>query len=310
MTADPTTPISSRLLGTGQGLIVTFPIQKAATIELRGKDVSSVRAFFFKVVKSQEYFFEYQQLGTITAGAGNALDYDYLGEDGHGAGDDILRLVNDDFKVYHLGFAPRDPNLRVYEAVAAQGPNRATDHENQGEPDPTAGDNFGFYTSRQIPNQFDPPALTERLAIRNAESGAFLQFGFMADGVDIIDGNSDILITGRTYQLQPITDPDEQDFLLRQAVLDRADQTLRSITVQVGGLFTYEIGNAMPGNWVDVDGLARDLVLDGLVPPGEEASSPVAQGSAGGVRELEPAGGRAPDSGRERDQPNRWNRER
>lgn len=286
MAPDPTAPLSSRLLDTGHGLIVTFPIQGAEPVTIDSVSSATVRAFFFKVLKHQRHKREYQQLGAITAGAANALDYDYLGDTGHGTGDDVLRLEDDDLKVYHLGFAPQDPNLRVYEQIAAAGPNRATDHGNRGEPDPTEGDNFGFYTSAEMPNRFDPPALTERLSFRNTEAGQFLQFGFMADGVDVPDGGSDILITGRTYQLQPITDPDEQTFLLNQSMLDRDDQLLRTISVQIGGLFAWELGSALPDDWAKIDGLSRDIVLEGLTPPGERASAPVETAEAGG-RTLE-----------------------
>jgi hypothetical protein len=238
------------------------------------------------VLKFQEHYREYRELGAINAGAANALDYDYLGETGHGTGDDVLRLESDDFKIYHLGFAPRDPNLRVYEKLSSANPNRATDHQNQTEPDPTNGDDFGFYTSRQIPNLYDPPALTERLSIRNASAGQFLQFGFLADGVAVPDGGSNLIITGRTYELQPITDPAEQDFLLTQATLDREDQRLKTIVTQVGGLFSYEIGEALPDAWAAIDGIARDLVFEGLEAPGSQPGVP---SQPGGGRQLEVA---------------------
>lgn len=293
MPPDPTAPLSSRLLDTGHGLIVTFPIQGAEPVQTQNISSSSARAYFFKVLKHQRHKREYRELGTITAGAANALNYDYLGEDGHGQGDDILRLEDDDLKVYHLGFAPRDPNLRVYEKIAAAEPNRATDHGNRGAPDPTEGDDHGFYTSAEIPNRFDPPALSERLAFRNSEAGQFLQFGFMADGQDVEDGASDLLITGRTYQLQPITDPDEQRFMLNQSLLDREDQILRTISVQIGGLFAWELGSALPDDWGAIEGLSRDLVFEGLEQGGSSEQN---------RRRLEAP---TPDAGRRRPTGNR-----
>lgn len=250
--------ISDRVLGHGDGLIVAFPIQTAEDIRVGGKDIATVKAFFFKIAKTQELNWRYTQLGAINAGAASALDYNWLGDTGHGTGSDVLRIVNDDFKLYHFGVGLNSPYLRVYEDIDPSNPNRAFDHSNSGQPSPTSLHNFGFYDGRMQADRFDPPVHTERVAFRNDRDGQFLQFGFGVDANDpnVADGNTDLELRGRTYQLRPVEDQAEQEFMLRQSRLRGAgrDIDLKVITVQVGGIFTYEIGTTLPDGWEDLEG--------------------------------------------------------
>lgn len=253
--------MSDRALGHGQGLIVMFPVQQAQNINVGNKDISTVRAFFFKIAKHQEFYFRYTQLGGIDAGNANALDYDFLGDTGHGTGNDILRLENDDFKVYHIGIGLNSPDLRVYESLDPSNPNRAVDHSNQNAPDPTTGDQFGFYDSKGQDDRFDPPARTERLSIRDDSSGEFLQYGFFAEN-DVSEPNTDLEVVGKTYQLRPVQSRSEQEFMLEQHRLRQADRnvSMKVIAVQIGGIFPYELGQSLPGGWADLkDTISQDL---------------------------------------------------
>jgi hypothetical protein len=255
--------ISERVLDNGEGLIVQFPVTEAPDIRVGAQSIPSVRAYFFKVAKSIDFTWSYTQLGSFNANG--SQDYDYLGDTGIGSGDDVLRLENDDFKVYHVGFGLNSPSLRVYQTLDPSNPMRAVDHSNQNEPDPTAGDNFGFYDGKMQDNKFDPPAHTERVAIRNNSSGKLLKFGFHAENA-VADGNSDIEIMGKTYELRPVTDPDEQEFMLQQNNLRRAGVTpqLKVVSTQVGGIFPWTLGESLPNGWNDLeDYIARDLTYGG-----------------------------------------------
>lgn len=266
--------ISDRVLGHGEGLIVAFPTQNVQKIQAGPQSIPTVRAYFFRIAKVQKYRWTYSQLTSFNDA--ESLDYNYLGDTGHGTGDDVLRLEGDDFKVYHVGFGLHSPDLRVYEKIDPANPNRAVDHNNQSDPDPTAPSAFGYYDGKQQDDTFDPPAHTERLSIRSQRQGQFLQFGFYAENA-ITDANADIEIIGKTYELAPVLNPQEQAYLLQQNLARRAGKTpdLKTIKIQVGGIFTYEIGEALPDGWVDLQpDIYQDLTYKDLVgSPGQGGQS-------------------------------------
>lgn len=243
--------MSDRVRDPGHGLIIGMSTEE--NVSANRQTVQTYKAYFFKVTKSAPFYYFWDELGALNSG--QSSDYTYLGDSGHGVGEDVLRVEEDDFIAYQFGYAPEDPNLRVYEAVSPAGtPNRALDR--QGEPtypDPTTPATSDYFMSRFTEDKYDPPASTERVSFRNDDDGQFLQFGFYADA-DVDAANAALHLVGRGYQLVPVTDTGTQDQMLSLVTGEQnateADAPPTVMTT-VGGLPTFKLGTERPDEWDD-----------------------------------------------------------
>jgi hypothetical protein len=253
--------MSDRLLGKRGGLIITVPAVEEDVGSYQ--NLRSSRAWFFRVSRWQRLNYDpYDQLGALNQG--QTVGFDYLGDGGVGAGNDIFRIRRDDFHVYHFGIGVNSPDLRVYYSVDPQtGGNRAFEYPSSVQ-DVVPGDDRSYYDGRSNGNVFDPPAHTERVAIRNDRQGELLQFGFEATAN--LSANATVLnIEGRGYKLQPVTDEAVQDAMLKQATAPpKVSGTYVDYPVsmvQMGGLQTWTLGTETPEDWDDE--FRRDLTFDG-----------------------------------------------
>jgi hypothetical protein len=244
-----TETIQSRLREPGHGLVIAMALEEQ--LQVNRKTTQTYKAWFFKVTKTAPYYHEYEQLPSFTEG--DFIDYSYLGDGGIGTGEDILRNEIDDYHVLHFGYAPESPNLRVYENVSpSSDPNRAVDREGQPDfPNPKAGSQTGFITSRQIYNKYSPPRSTERVSFRNDDDGEFLHFGFRAEN-DISAQNATLHLTGAGYKLAPVTSTQMQDEMV-SIVTDTTSATESdappTVMTTVGGIDTFRLGTNEPDDW-------------------------------------------------------------
>lgn len=194
--------ISQVLLKPGQNLVVLFAEGNDAKIGDIG--VPLTRAFFFKVAVETELRYRYQLFDQLEAQ--NGVTYNYLGDTGHGAGNDIFRIHNDDWWVYHFGYSPLQKNLRVYKRVAVEIGITGFEYPTPDLPDPTVGTPYGYMKGREVQNYYDPPVKTETLAFRNDRQGQLWQFGLWNESIDLETGQMDpcLLIVGKAYRLVPI----------------------------------------------------------------------------------------------------------
>lgn len=254
--------MSDRVREPGEGLIVAFPTEGNTITTSTREEIGVLNGYFFRVAKSQRYYYEYDQLGPLANGG--SKDFGFLGENNHESdgspGSDIFRLQTDDFYMYHVGVGLETPELRTYYKLGPSQPFRPTDHENRGEPDPTAPSQFGYYTGAQIQDRYDPPAFTERVAIRNDREGEFLQWGFHAED-QLTTEETTLHFTGRFYELIPVLDEETQDKMLMSAVENVDDPDIPTVMTTPGGVFTYRLGSTLPDAWDDLknEGLRRPL---------------------------------------------------
>lgn len=243
--------IDDRVRDVGDGLIIAFPLtgESGDTI-IGGRSLATVQAYFFRVARANRYYQEYTQIGALNADTNaNNGNFAFLGDTGLDTGNDILRVEEDDFHVTHFGYGTLDPNFRVYEAVSpAQGGTHAINRDGQGD-FVSVGDDRGFITSRDIDDARDPPAETERISFRNDDDGEFLQFGFRADGQQVADGNTDLLLSGRGYRLLPVRSGEMQDIMLEMALTRPETPEIDTIITQVGGISDYRLGSEEPDEW-------------------------------------------------------------
>lgn len=259
--------ISERVRDVGDGIILAFPIEKT---EVAGNNqLQTTRLYFFRVASETRYFQKYTSLSSISSGSTSPTNgYDYLGDTGVGSGDDIFRISTDDWHLMHFGFATAHPDLEVFKAVSpnANG-DPAQDRTGQGEDIVPGTDDRGWYSQKQIADQFDPPAFTERVSFRNDKDGEFLLWAFHNDGGSALSGSQlDLYFTGRGYKLQPVTDPEVQDLMLREAMMQRRDPEIDTILHQVGGVNEYTLGSEEPDDWGETNGLSRTFNVTEFEP--------------------------------------------
>lgn len=269
--------MSERVRDVGDGLILAFPI---ADTEVAGATVETVRLYFLRIGAETRYFQKYTALANIAAGNTTpTTGYGYLGDTGVDTGDDIFRIETDDWHLMHFGVGTSHPDLEVFYAVSprANG-DPAQDRTGTGEDITPGTDDRGWISEVHIPDRYDPPAFTERVAFRNDDSGEFLQWAFHNDGGAQLAGNElDLYLTGRGYKTQPVTDPETQDLMLQMALSRPADPVLDTIIHSVGGITQYTLGTEEPDEWKTVrqqdPGMSRTFTIDEF-PPRPPGSPP------------------------------------
>jgi hypothetical protein len=90
MSHRPDEQMSDRLLNVGEGLIIGFPSYQAQDGPTDLQNLGSTRAYFLTVSRVAELHIEYTQLPSLSNG--QTLNFDYLGDTGHGSGEDIFRV--------------------------------------------------------------------------------------------------------------------------------------------------------------------------------------------------------------------------
>jgi len=238
--------ISDVLLYTGDNLILLFPTKSAAGVA--GESPPAGRAFFFKVLAVSRLNQRYTEIMTAEAedylDTETGVDYGYLGDGGIGEGDDILRIEDDPWWIYHFGYSPLQESLRVYRKLEI-GPNMTGwEYRIRDEPDPTAGDDYGFIKGAEVVNYWDPPVETETIAFRSKEEGRMWQFGFFNDS-DELRIIPVLNIVGRAYKVIPIIKEPTMVKLLTGQIPSRL--------VTVDGLHSYTEETIIPKEWKAVD---------------------------------------------------------
>lgn len=257
--------MSDVLLNTGDNLILVFPESNDARVDV-GKGEIGVpygRAFFFKVILASNLRYHYDRFANLDPLTG--VGYDYLGDGGppgHGVGNDILRIGEDDWWIYHFGYSPLQDTLRVYRRIQGRANETGFEYAQPNQPDPTLGDVYGYIKGAEVFNWFDPPAETETVSFRNKNEGQMWQFGLYNEHQDL-EIDPAILVGGKAYRLDPVIDPKSIERMLKG---DPAPFRRRVITVDGMRDWREEayiprewkiVGNERYVTWEDITGVPR-----------------------------------------------------
>ena len=228
--------ISNRLLDEGDNFILLFPTESA---KIGKHGVTIGRGFFFKVLSWDRFILEYDHLTAIDAGSG--VDYNYLGESGLGSGDDVLRIKDDEWWLYHFGFSMSADPIRVYRRMAGRLALGGFEYHEADEPDPTNGDDYGYVLGAEVDDTYDPPAYTETVCWYTGETDKPLwEWGFYNEHpTKQLTGK--LILVGRQYKVIPITKPDIQ----RDMIAGRIPRTI----ISVGGLRVTREEAFIPDDW-------------------------------------------------------------
>lgn len=228
--------ISDRILDEGDNFILLFPAESG---RVGKQEVTIGRGFFFKVLSWDRFFLEYDHLSALAV-AGSA-DYNYLGTTGHGTGDDVLRIKDDEWWMYHFGFSMSADAIRTYRRLAGRLALGGFEYHDADEPSPVTGDDYGYVLGSEVEDAYDPPAYTETMCWYTGKTDKPLwEWGFYNEHpVKQLTGK--LILVGRQYKVIPITKESVQIDMI-------AGRIPRSI-ISVGGLRMTREEAFIPDDW-------------------------------------------------------------
>ncbi len=248
------TTIKERLLGTGDNFILLFATKESGGVS--GEKPPAGRAFFFKTLASIELNRIYREIMTAETAdylaTETGIDWGYLGSTGIGSGDDILRIENDPWWMYHFGYSPLQWSLRVYKRLDVGDPITGWEYSLSDEPDPTAGDDYGYVSGRECLDYWDPPITTETVAFRSKDNGRMWDWGFYNES-DERQINPILHIVGAAYKIIPIVKTTIQDKLITGEIPRRL--------ITVDGLKNFTEETIIPKEWKAV-GNEQEVTFD------------------------------------------------
>lgn len=173
--------------------------------------------------------------GPVTAGSG--IDYTPLYDSN---GDDVLRVPNnDEMFIYHISVAVQEDHVRVYPRVPPTREHGGFRYLTANQPDPTAGDNFGYVLGRDM--DFDnPPRVLEQVAWESGSNNeSNVEFGFYNEDPDE-QTTVRMNVYGRSYMLSPY----ENQTVKRKIVSGKIPRTVVKL-----GTITNSFEPGVPNDW-------------------------------------------------------------
>lgn len=228
--------ISDRLLDEGDNFILVFASESGT---VGAQQVPVGRGFFFKVLSWDLFRYEYTGVAALNAVTG--VTYNYLGTTSHGVGNDIMRIKDDEWWLYHFGYSVPASTIRVYRRLSGRMALGGMEYNSADEPDPTVGADYGYVLGSEIDNLYDPPAYTETICWYTGKVDTPLwEWGFYNESATLRQPIR-MILTGRQYKMIPITRKDVQDAL----IAGRIPRTVLS----VGGLRITAEESFIPDDW-------------------------------------------------------------
>ncbi len=138
-------------------------------------------------------------ISALTSNSG--IDYQHLYDD---SGDDILRIKDNPWIIYHFAIAVRQAEIRIYPQIPPAALLGGWEYLVSNEPYPQSGSNYGYVAGKEIEDYFDPPASLESVAWLSGTT-SYNRYGFYNESSE-----KDIVpllnISGRGYLVHPVMD--------------------------------------------------------------------------------------------------------
>lgn len=176
-------------------------------------------------------------------GPESGVNYQRIFDEG---GDDILRINDFSWRLYHFSLGVQQDNLRVYPRIPDNQNGGGFDWLSGGSPNPQNGDKSGYWPSRQIDFD-DPPIELESIAWRAGDRSP-IQYGFY--NTDTSEPVDPILsVRGWGYELRPVYEDDDMLELLADTFkpVYKRDNAVRQLEFSKQALRTY--GFDVPAEW-------------------------------------------------------------
>lgn len=205
MPYNPETEIGNLALKPENYLVLHFSpsssAQRVSGDTVRNKDS---QLYFFQVVDTSWLSYkplllrdsDGNEVGPIEPGEG--VDYNQLYD---GDGDDILRIPDEPWRIYHFSLGVRQPGVRVYPRVPDSINGGGFDWLSGSEPTPEDGDDVGYISSGDT-NYGAPSTKLEQFAY-HTDDLTQIQYGFYNES-DTVAKKPVLSVAGYGYELRPV----------------------------------------------------------------------------------------------------------
>ena len=269
MTHHPRTTIGNLGLEPENFLVLHFSpsssSQRVSGDTVRNKDS---QLYFFQVVDTSELSYKPLtlrdnsgvEIGPIEPGEGT--EYNQLFD---ADGDDILRIPDEPWRIYHYALGVRQPDVRIYPRVPDSINGGGFDWLSGSEPKPQEGDETGYFLSSQTDYE-DPSSQLQQFAY-HTDDLTQIQYGFYNES-DTVARKPVLSVSGFAYELRPVYR--EQDMLEILAQLGKrpADQDIAVHTASFTPSSLRAFSFNTPSEW---DAAENNLeVTDSNLPRGIE----------------------------------------
>lgn len=216
--------------------------------EVRTKDSE---IWFFQVSDVAELTYEPYTIrgqdGTerVPLDPGEGLNYQRFWDSN---GDDILRVEDESWRVYHYSVGIKQDYVRIYPRIPDNQNGGAWDWLSGSQPDPTSGDPYGYFTGSDT--DFDDPTIALEAVTWENDARSPMQYGYYNEHTQL-RVRPKISITGFAYDLRPVVQEDKKLNLLADAMRPQYNRqsSLRTVEFSRAALRTF--GFSVPDDWRD-----------------------------------------------------------
>jgi len=184
----------------------SFTTKQVSDDQIRTKDSE---LWFFQVSDTSELLYRPYKLRDDSGNLVGSIDpdtgvsYQRLWDE---SGDDILRIEDFNWRVYHYSLGVQQDNVRVYPRIPDNQNGGAFDWLSGSEPRPQDGDPYGYIPSTRT--DFEDPSISLEAVSWETASRTPIQYGFYNEGNSAVDPV--ISVRGFGYELRPVEQQQEK----------------------------------------------------------------------------------------------------
>lgn len=207
--------------------------------------------WFFQVADRSELLYAPYQLlddsGTSIGAIGSqsGTNYQRLFD---ASGDDILRIEDFNFRVYHYSLGVQQDEIRIYPRIPDNQNGGAWDWLSGSEPDPTAGDPYGYIPGERT-DYYDPDISLEAVSWETS-SRSPIQYGFYNESTTK-DIEPVLSVRGHAYELRPVEQREEKLAILAELGRPPGKRDIAVRSVEYSGTSLRAFAFDPPNDWQD-----------------------------------------------------------
>jgi len=164
------------------------------------------------------------------------------------SGDDILRIEDFNWRVYHYSLGVQQDEIRVYPRIPDNQNGGAWDWLTGSEPDPTNGDPYGYIPG--IRSDYYDPHISLEAVSWETSSRSPIQYGFYNESTT--KAIEPILsIRGHAYELRPVEQREEKLAILAELGKPPGKRNIAVRSVEYSGTSLRAFAFDPPNSWQD-----------------------------------------------------------
>lgn len=201
------------------------------------------------------------------------------------SGDDILRIEDYNWRVYHYSLGVQQDEIRIYPRIPDNQNGGAWDWLTGSEPDPTNGDPYGYIPGIRT-DYYDPHISLEGVSWETS-SRSPIQYGFYNESTTK-DIEPILSIRGHAYELRPVEQREEKLAILAEMSKPYSKRELAIRSVEYSGTSLRAFAFDPPNAWQDAQ---NNLQVSRVNMPGAIETSIKEAGERLKKNRIEQSGG-------------------